>query len=36
MDALGIDSADIGLPGAGPHVVETVTRLAREIVDAAS
>jgi 2-isopropylmalate synthase len=31
MDALGIDSADIGLPGAGPHVVQTVTRLAREI-----
>jgi 2-isopropylmalate synthase len=34
MEALGIDSADIGLPGAGPHVVRTVTRLAREIVDA--
>jgi 2-isopropylmalate synthase len=34
MEALGIDSADIGLPGAGPHVVATVTRLAREIVDA--
>jgi isopropylmalate/homocitrate/citramalate synthase len=33
MEALGIDSADIGLPGAGPHVVETVTRMAREIVD---
>jgi 2-isopropylmalate synthase len=33
MEALGIDSADIGLPGAGPHVVSTVTRLAREIVD---
>ena len=32
MEALGIDSADIGLPGAGPHVVATVTRLAREIV----
>ncbi|HUO86102.1 MAG TPA: 2-isopropylmalate synthase [Thermoanaerobaculia bacterium] len=30
---LGIESADIGLPGAGPHVVEQVTRLAREIVD---
>lgn len=29
----GIESADIGLPGAGPHVVEQVTRLAREIVD---
>ncbi len=33
MESLGIDSADIGLPGAGPHVVATVTRLAREIVD---
>jgi 2-isopropylmalate synthase len=34
MAALGIESADIGLPGAGPHVVEAVTRLAKEIVDA--
>jgi 2-isopropylmalate synthase len=34
MDELGIDTADIGLPGAGPHVVETVAVLAREIVDA--
>ena len=33
MESLGIDSADIGLPGAGPHVVATVTRLAREIVE---
>jgi 2-isopropylmalate synthase len=33
IEALGIDSADIGLPGAGPHVVRTVSRLAREIVD---
>jgi 2-isopropylmalate synthase len=32
MEDLGIDSVDIGLPGAGPHVVETVTRLAQEIV----
>ena len=32
MEALGIDSADIGLPGAGPHVVGDVERLAREIV----
>jgi 2-isopropylmalate synthase len=31
--ALGIESADIGLPGAGPHVVRDVERLAREIVD---
>jgi 2-isopropylmalate synthase len=34
IDALGIESADIGLPGAGPHVVAHVTRLAQEIVDA--
>jgi 2-isopropylmalate synthase len=33
MESLSIDSADIGLPGAGPHVVATVTRLAREIVE---
>jgi len=33
MEALGVDSADIGLPGAGPHVVAAVERLAREIVD---
>ncbi len=33
MDALGIDTADVGLPGAGPHVVADVERLAREIVD---
>ena len=33
MDRLGIDTADIGLPGAGPHVVRDVTRLAQEIVD---
>jgi isopropylmalate/homocitrate/citramalate synthase len=30
---LGIESADIGLPGAGPHVAADVERLAREIVD---
>jgi 2-isopropylmalate synthase len=34
IDALGIDTADIGLPGAGPHVARDVERLAREIVDA--
>ncbi len=34
IDGLGIDTADIGLPGAGPHVVADVERLAREIVDA--
>ncbi|HEX8155652.1 MAG TPA: 2-isopropylmalate synthase, partial [Thermoanaerobaculia bacterium] len=33
MAAIGVDSADIGLPGAGPHVQATVERLAREIVD---
>jgi len=33
IDSLGIDTADIGLPGAGPHVVRDVDRLAREIVD---
>ena len=33
MDSLGIDSADIGLPGAGPRAVADVTRLAREIAD---
>jgi len=33
IDQLGIDTADIGLPGAGPHVVGDVERLAREIVD---
>src|SRR6187397_1611586 len=32
IDKLGIDTADIGLPGAGPHVVRDVERLAREIV----
>src|SRR5436190_2948673 len=33
QDAIGVDSSDIGLPGAGPHVQKTVERLAREIVD---
>ncbi len=33
MDGLGIDTADIGLPGAGPRAVADVTRLAREIRD---
>jgi 2-isopropylmalate synthase len=31
INRLGIDTADIGLPGAGPHVVRDVERLAREI-----
>jgi isopropylmalate/homocitrate/citramalate synthase len=33
MAELGIESANLGLPGAGPKVVAEVTRLAREIVD---
>jgi 2-isopropylmalate synthase len=33
MHDLGIQSADIGLPGAGPHVQEQVYRLASEIVE---
>ncbi|HKS41227.1 MAG TPA: LeuA family protein [Blastocatellia bacterium] len=33
MDSLGIESADIGLPGAGPRAVADVTRLAKEIID---
>jgi isopropylmalate/homocitrate/citramalate synthase len=31
IDRLGIDTADLGLPGAGPHVVRDVERLAQEI-----
>ncbi len=31
MDALCIDTVDIGLPGAGPHVARDVERLARAI-----
>jgi isopropylmalate/homocitrate/citramalate synthase len=33
IDRLGIDTADIGLPGAGAHVVRDVERLAREIAN---
>ncbi len=33
MDGLGIASADIGLPGAGPRAVRDVEALAREVVD---
>ncbi|HYH45755.1 MAG TPA: LeuA family protein [Thermoanaerobaculia bacterium] len=33
MADLGIDSANIGLPGAGAHVVRDVERLAREIAE---
>jgi 2-isopropylmalate synthase len=32
IDSLGIETADIGLPGAGAHVADDVERLAREIV----
>jgi len=32
MEALGINSLDLGLPGAGPRAVEHVTALAREMV----
>ncbi|MEM8884798.1 MAG: 2-isopropylmalate synthase [Planctomycetota bacterium] len=32
--AVGIDALNIGLPGAGPHVVEQTETLAREIVQA--
>jgi 2-isopropylmalate synthase len=33
MDALGIDTADIGLPGAGPKVAQDVERLARAVLE---
>src|SRR2546425_6312055 len=33
MERLELDTADIGLPGAGPHVVADVQRLAKEIAD---
>lgn len=33
MDELGIHTADIGLPGAGPRAVADVTALAKEIAD---
>ena len=32
MEGLGINTLDLGLPGAGPRAVEHVTALAREIV----
>ncbi len=34
MDALGMDTADVGLPGAGPRAEADVEALCREIVDA--
>ena len=33
IDRLGIDTANIGLPGAGAQVAADVERLAREIAD---
>ncbi|MDG1455514.1 MAG: hypothetical protein P8R38_04850, partial [Planctomycetota bacterium] len=33
MDKLGIHTANVGLPGAGPRAVEDVTRLCQLIVD---
>jgi 2-isopropylmalate synthase len=33
MESLGINSLNLGLPGAGPRAVEHVTALAREIAD---
>ena len=33
LDRIGIDTTDIGLPGAGPHIVHDAERLAREIVN---
>ena len=33
MNVLGIDTADLGLPGAGPKVAADVERLARAIAD---
>ena len=33
MESLGINSVNLGLPGAGPRAVEHVTALAREIVE---
>src|SRR5580704_14749258 len=32
MESLGINSLDLGLPGAGPRAVEHIEALAREIV----
>ncbi len=33
MEALRIDVADVGLPGAGPHVVRDVSRIVQEIAE---
>ncbi|GAB4208634.1 MAG: hypothetical protein OHK0013_27290 [Sandaracinaceae bacterium] len=34
LDQVGIDTCDVGLPGAGPRAFEDVLRLCREMVDA--
>src|SRR5262245_5600905 len=34
MDELGIDTADVGLPGAGPRAVADVTAICKEIARA--
>jgi len=34
IDSLGIDTLDVGLPGAGAHVAQDAERLVREIVSA--
>ena len=34
LDACGVDTCDVGLPGAGQRAFEDVTRLVREMVDA--
>jgi 2-isopropylmalate synthase len=34
LDAIGVDTTDVGLPGAGPHIVRDAERLAGEIAEA--
>lgn len=34
LDEVGVDTCDVGLPGAGPRAFEDVLRLCREVVDA--
>ncbi len=33
LNAVGVDTCDVGLPGAGPRAFEDVTRLVREMVE---
>lgn len=33
LDAVGVDTCDVGLPGAGPRAFEDVLRLVREMID---